>query len=422
MPFPRWYRLLTERSNADRSGSIRWAVLAIGVLAVAGYFFRDAILGTPVETAKVARGDIVQTVVASGRVATPQRASISAVITERVASIPVQEGQSVRRGDALIVLDDADERAGMAQAQAAVAQAEARIRQIREVGLPAAQQSSAQAQANLDQARQQFDRAQNLKAQGFVSQAALDDARRNLDVAQSQLESARLQVASNQPTGSESLVAQTALAQARAAVGAAQARLDQMIIHAPVDGILIGRNVEPGDVVQPGKELMALAPSGETQIVVQIDEKNLAQLRVGQKALGSADAYPHERFVAELFYINPGIDALRGSVEVKLRIPAPPPYLRQDMTASVDIEVGRHDGVLVIPSGAVFDAAGAQPWVLTVVGLRAEKRPVKLGYKGEGRVEVEDGLVAGDSVVAAAGAGVVPGQRVRAVAAPNSGS
>ena len=92
------------------------------------------------------------------------------------------------------------------------------------------------------------------------------------------------------------------------------------------------------------------------------------------------------------------------------------------MTASVDIEVGRHDDVLVIPSGAVFDAAGAQPWVLTVVGLRAQKRPVKLGYKGEGRVEVMDGLAAGDSVVAAAGAGVVPGQRVRAVAAPNSGS
>jgi HlyD family secretion protein len=67
------------------------------------------------------------------------------------------------------------------------------------------------------------------------------------------------------------------------------------VILAPADGVLIGRNVEPGDVVQPGKELMTLAPSGETQILVQVDEKNLAQLRLGQKAIASADAYPREQ-------------------------------------------------------------------------------------------------------------------------------
>ncbi len=400
----------------------RRAFLAAIVLAAAVYFFRDAVLGTPVETVSAERGDIVQTVVASGRVMTPQRVSVGAVVTERVARIPVEEGQSVKRGDTLVVLDDSDERAAIAQAQAAVAQAEARIRQIREVGLPAAGQGLAQAQANLVQAQQQFDRAQDLKAKGFVSQSALDDAKRNRDVAQSQLESARLQVASNRPTGSDYLVAQTALAQARAAVGAAQARLDQTIIHAPVDGTLIGRNVEPGDVVQPGKELMLLAPAGETQIIVEIDEKNLSQLKLGQKAVASADAYPQQRFDAELFYINPGIDALRGAVEVKLRVPAPPGYLRQDMTASVDIEVGQHRNVVNIPSGAVFDAAGPQPWVLAIEGHHAVKRPVKLGLKGEGRVEVVAGLAAGDNLVAAAGAGILPGKRVRAATAARSGS
>lgn len=422
MPVPRWFTFVTDRLHATRGPWPGRVVLVAVVLAVAGYVFRDAVLGKPVEMVPAVRGDIVQTVVASGRVMTPQRASVSAVITERVVRIPVEEGQGVKRGDALVVLDDSDERAAIAQAQAAVAQAEARIRQIREVGLPAALQGQAQAQANLVQAQQQFSRAQDLKMKGFVSQAALDDAKHNLDVAQSQLEAARLAVDSNRPTGSDFLVAQTALAQARAAVGAAQARLDQTVIRAPVDGILISRNVEPGDVVQPGKELMALAPVGETQIVVQIDEKNLSQLGLGQSALGSVDAYPHERFPAELFYINPGIDSLRGSVEVKLRIPAPPSYLRQDMTASVDIEVGRHNNVLVIPSGAVFDAAGAQPWVLAIEGHRAVKRPVKLGFKGEGRVEVVDGLAAGDTVVAAAGTGVAPGQRVREGAAAGHGS
>ena len=68
---------------------------------------------------EVVRGDLVQTVVASGRVTTPQRVSVGAVVTERVARIPVDEGQTVRRGDVLIELDDRDERAAVAQAEAA---------------------------------------------------------------------------------------------------------------------------------------------------------------------------------------------------------------------------------------------------------------------------------------------------------------
>jgi len=410
---PSGFPSLPKRFDALRGPWASRILLAAVVLGVAGYFFRDALLGTPVATSVVMRGDIVQTVVASGRVMSPQRISVSAVSTDRVVRIPVEEGQDVKRGGVLIELDDADERAAVAQARAAVAQAEARIRQIGEVALPGARQSLVGAQANMVLARQQFDRAQDLKAKGFVSAAALDDAKRNLDVAQSQLESARLSVGTYGPAGSDFVVAQTALAQARAAVEAAQARLDQSVIRAPADGTLIGRNVEPGDVVQPGKELMVLAPAGETQVVVQIDEKNLSQLRLGQSALGSADAYPHERFAAELVYVNPGIDALRGSVEVKLR---------QDMTVSVDIEVGRHANVLVIPSGAVFDAAGTKPWVLAMEGGRAVKRPVTLGLKGSGSVEVVAGLAAGESVVAAAGAGVLPGQRVRAISEASGGS
>jgi HlyD family secretion protein len=422
MPMPRGFPSLPDRFGALRSPWVKRILLAAVVLGVGGYVFRDALLGTPVVTAVVARGDIVQTVVASGRVMTPQRVSLSAVYTDRVVRIPVEEGQRVKRGDVLVVLDDADERAALAQARAAVAQAEARIRQVGEVALPGARQALALAQANLLLAQQQFDRAQDLKAKGFVSQAALDDARRNLDVARSQLESARIAVSSNGPAGSDYLVAQTALAQARATVEAAQARLDQSTLRAPVDGTLIGRSVEPGDVVQPGKELMVLAPSGETQVVVQIDEKNLAQLRVGQSAWGSADAYPRERFLAELVYINPGIDALRGSVEVKLRVSNPPAYLRQDMTASIDIEVGRHADVLVVPSGAIFDSATTKPWVLLVEGRRAVKRPVTLGLKGSGSVEVVAGLAAGETVVAAAGPGVLPGQRIRPEAYVSGGS
>jgi HlyD family secretion protein len=408
---------MADHSISPRGRWIKRGLLIALALAVAGFLLRNLILGKPVEIQQAVRSDLVQTVVASGRIITPQRASVGVVITGRVARIPVEQGQSVKSGDVLIVLDDEDERAAVAQARGAVAQAEARLRQLREVSLPAAEQALVQAQANLTQARQQYERAKELKAKGFVSQAALDDAQRNLDVAESQLRAAKLQVATNRPSGSDFALAQTALAQARANLGVAQAKLDQTVILAPVDGTLIARSVEPGNVVQAGKELMALAPEGETQVVVQIDEKNLAQLRIGQHALASADAFPKERFEAVLVYINPGIDALRGSVEVKLRVPKPPAYLRQDMTVSVDIEVARRAGTVVVPADTVRDAGSAQPWVLAVDGGRAVRRAVKLGLKGDGRVEVLEGVAPGDRLISASQAMVGSGQRVRAVAA-----
>jgi HlyD family secretion protein len=407
----------TDNQASPGRRRLKSALIGVLVLAAVGFASRNLIFGKPVEAYEATRGDLVQTVVASGRIMTPQRVSIGAVITERVARIPVEEGQKVHRGEVLIELDDTDERAALAQAQASVAQAEAKLRQLREVALPAAEQGLAQAQANSLQARQAYDRTKTLQERGFIGQSQLDDARRNLDVAASQLRAAQLQVETNGPAGSDFALAQTALEQARANLRAAQAKLAQTVIHAPVDGVLIARSVEAGNVVQAGKELMLLAPAGETQVVVEIDERNLAQLALGQKALGSADAFPGQRFAAELVYINPGIDALRGSVEVKLKVANPPAFLRQDMTASVDIDVAHRADTVIVPTETVRDATGREPWVLAIRGWRAVRQPVKLGLRGDNRIEVLEGVEPGDDLIPATNGLVKAGQRVRGVVA-----
>jgi HlyD family secretion protein len=395
----------------------RWAsrvALGAALAAVVIFAARNLILGQPVNARVAVRGELLQTVVASGRIITPQRVSVGAVITERVVRIPVDEGQTVRRDDVLIVLDARDERAALEQARASVAQSEARLRQLREVALPAAEQTLVQAQATALNARQQFERTKTLRDKGFIVQSQLDDARRALDIAESQLRAARLQVETNGPSGSDYAMALRSLDQSRANLMAAQVKLEQTTIRAPVDGVLIARQVEAGDVVQPGKALMVLAPAGETQVDVMIDERQLSRLAVGQKALGSADAFPGERFPAELFYINPGIDPLRGTVEVKLRVPNPPAYLRQDMTVSVDIEVARKDDALVVPTETIREASGARPWVLVIRRSRAVVQPVKLGLRGDVRTEILQGVEAGDELIPATNAAIKPGQRVRA--------
>ena len=400
-------------SDARKRWLIRVLALA-GVLVVGGFASRNLILGQPVDVYTAVSSELTQTVVATGRVVTPQRVLVAAEATGRVARIPVIEGQAVRRGQPLVELEDADERASVAQAGAAVMQAEARIRQINELASPAAVQGLAQALANAEQARKQLERVRDLQAQGFVGMAQLDDARRNLDVAVSQVAAARLQVATNKPNGSDSALAQAALAQARASLLLAQAKLDQDRVSAPADGTLITRSVEVGDIVQPGKELMQFAASGETQLVVQIDEKNLARLVLGQKALASADAFPRQRFMAELVYINPGVDATSGSVEVKLRVADPPAYLRQDMTVSVDIEVARRASALVIPTDAVHDLNGSAPWVLALRDGHAVRQTIRLGLVGDGRLEVLAGLADGDAVIPLANLNIAAGQRLRA--------
>jgi HlyD family secretion protein len=298
--------------------------------------------------------------------------------------------------------------------KAAVAQAEARLTQMRTQTLPTARQALERARLNADNKRKQLERARELTPKGYLSQSDLDDAELALQLAQSDLKTAQLQVAASEPGGSDYVLAEATLNQARANLSAAASKLNYSRIEAPLKGVLIARNVERGDVVQPGKALMVLSPAGDTQLVVQVDEKNLRFLRVGEPAIASADAYPDRKFAATVAYINPAIDADRGSVEVKLNVPTMPAFLAQDMTVSVDIEVARRANALVLAAEAVHENGGETPWVMKVAGGRSRRQPVKLGARGVGRVEILQGLQAGDEAIPTSVSGIADGQRVRA--------
>ncbi|MBC7502096.1 MAG: efflux RND transporter periplasmic adaptor subunit [Herminiimonas sp.] len=382
------------------------------------YLLRNTLLGTPVTVYTATSAELLQTVVASGRIISPQRVTVALQGSGRVLRVAVAEGQAVERGQLLIELDNSEARASLAQASAAVKQAQARMQQLGELSQPVAAQTLAQAQAIALQTHKALERSRNLFAQGFVSQAAVDDALRADQIALSQVASAQAQVRTSAPSGSDAALAKAALAQALAGEELARVKLAQGQVVAPSSGVLISRSVEVGDIVQPGKALMVFAASGQTQISIQIDEKNLSKIAVGQKAYGSADAFASQRFDAVVAYINPGVDATRGSVEVKLNVANSPAYLRQDMTVSVDIETARRNAAVVIPANAVEDVASEKPWVLVVRGNRAIKQFVKLGLRGDTRIEVVDGIAAGEGVVPVSKVGVKAGQRVRAHVIP----
>ena len=390
----------------------RRLALLLGGLALAAFAYLG-LRGERVEVARVERGEMRQAVVASGRVRTPERIEVAAQITGRITQVAVREGDSVAAGDVLIRFDAAEWQAGATQARAALAQAESRLRQIGEAGLPLAEQNLRQAEATLRQAERTYQRVGELVAKGFYSPAQLDDAQRARDVAASQLQTARIQVANNRSDGIEVKLARSALEQARAALAVAEAKLGYGTLSSPVAARVLTRNVEPGHTAQPGKLLLTLAPSGETELSAQIDEKNLALLALGQQALVSADAYPGERFAAQLIYIAPAIDPQRGSVEIRLGVAQPPAYLRHEMTVSIDIETGNRGDTLSIPCDSVRDI-DRNPWVMGVREGRTVRQSVKLGLRGAGRCEIVDGLNADDAVLAAANP-IGEGRRVVAV-------
>lgn len=401
---------------ADRSarghGRLKWAIIALLVVTLAAWLGRDRWLGPEVAQVTLTPTELIRTLVVSGRVETPQRVAIGSQVTATVAAVPVREGQAVQSGQILVQLEAAEARAALEQARAGVVAAEARLVQLRELALPAAQQGVRQAEVNQQNAQRQFERIERLRRDNFVGQAQLDDARRALDLADSQVRSARLQAASNAGQGADVRLAEAALAQARAAVQSAEARLAYTTVRAPVAGVLISRAVERGDVVQPGKVLMQLSPAGAARLVAQIDEKNLAVLAIGQVTTASADAFPAQRFPATLAYINPGVDAQRGAVQVKFDVPQPPAFLRQDMTVSIEVEVGRRPGALVVPDEALHVSADGKDAVFVVSDGRARERVVRTGVRQGGKVEIVEGLESGVTVTL--GGKLRDGQPVRA--------
>jgi HlyD family secretion protein len=391
---------------------IWWLVLALAAAGAVLWFGQRA---RQVDIVTVERGPIVQSVVATGRVATPAQVAISSQATARIESILVREGDRVRAGQLLAQLRSDEALAALESARAALLEAQGRQRQLETVQRPVAQQQLAQAQSSADALERERVRLLDLVGRGYISQSRADDAQRLADSARAALESARAQARALAPDGIETELARVRMSQARANLASATARLDTLRLTAPADGVVLTRSAETGDTAQAGRVLLVLAQSGSTRIIAPVDEKNLRWLSVGQQATALADAFPGEAFPARLSWIAPSVDLQRGTVEVWLEVAKPPAWLRPDMTVSVEMVVARRDSALRLPAWLLREADVASPAnasVMVVSNGRARRQPVSLGMRGIGVVEVREGLSEGDSVITPE-SGAIDGERVR---------
>lgn len=386
-------------------------VVLLCVVAVGTLLGVRRVRGVTIDVIPVQPQALVQTIIATGRIMSPARVNIGSVITGRVARVLVEEGDHVEADQVLIELENEELTAALRQAEANEHQARVRVATVKEVGLATAVETLAQARATLDWSEREFRRRQDLLAEGILSRARFEEAERAYLVAKSQYEAAQTQVQAQRQSGAQAREAAARLSEAGAARELAAAKLAQTQLRASAASIVLTRQVEPGDIVQPGKTLLTLATIGETRIIAQIDEKNLPHLKVGETALASADAFPGVKFAAELYYLAPSVDAERGTVEARLRVFDPPAHLRADMTLTVEIRAAHKEQTFIVPSEAVRETANGTPMLLTVQNGEVISQPVTLGMQAGGKVEILHGVQAGSLVVM--NAVVTPGARVR---------
>lgn len=267
-------------------------------------------------------------------------------VSGRITQLNFRDGERVRKGQLLVQFDDQ---------------------------LPLAQVKQSQAELSIAQANHK--RNQELLAQNFISQRSLDESAANLEVAQAKL----------------------ALAQATAM---------RLKIVAPFDGIAGIRNVNVGDYLKDGTDIVNLEDIDTVYVDYRLPERFQTQLRPGQKAVVELDALPGRKFEARVQAVDPLIDANGRSIGVRASIVNQKLLLRPGMFARVTTVFGVREKARVIPEEAIVPQGGKQ-YVITLVpgaekdSLVSQRVEVKVGIRRPGQVEILEGLKEGDTVVTA---------------------
>lgn len=315
---------------------------------------------------------------ATGTLHAKENATLSAQVMGSVRQVLVHEGDVVRAGQTLLVLDDASSRAALAQAQASVLVAEQ-------------QQQAAQSEAALGQST--LARYRQLQLQRSVSPQEMDEVARRAEGASARVSAMQAQVEAT-----------------KAQVAGARATLGYTRIRAPFAGVITARMVDPGAMAAPGLPLLQMEGAGPLQMQVSVDESSIAKVQRGMKIAVHVDGAPEAASTGIVREILPAADPASHSFTVKIDLPASK-LLKAGMYGSAAIETGRHAAVLVPASACV--QRGSLQYVYALDGNNAAQlRAVTLGAHHGAMVEVLSGLSPHERLVDAPGDRDLSGKRI----------
>jgi HlyD family secretion protein len=397
-----------SKNKKRRRRIIYICVAVFGVLVLAGAVIAATRGGTkidPSKLAKVEKGDLAKSVVATGKVEPITKVEIKAKASGIVKRLYVDAGDRVKKGQLLAELDKEEIEARVAQAKAQ---------------LEASQASAKGTEADLERAKvdaegvdvpmlkRAYDRAQGMAKEGVVSASALDDAQKNYELALNKQNVAKAQL----------LVLKAKIGQAQAQVLQDHANLQQLeeqlgytTITSPIDGIILSRDVEVGDAVSSilvlgssATLVMTLGDTSEVYVKGKVDESDIGKVYMSQPARIKVESFKDKTFNGKVTKISPmGVEKDNVTTfEVRVSINNPGGELKAAMTANAEIILEEHKNVLQIPEGSIlYDKdKKASVEIPDEKGKEGKRKvAVNIGISNGAKTELLSGLKEGDQVV-----------------------
>jgi membrane fusion protein (multidrug efflux system) len=310
----------------------------------------------PVEAAKVVAAPLSEQVTAVGTLLSNEAVTVSSEIPGRLKEIHFQEGQPVEKGAPLFTLDDSVYQAQLADAA-----------------------------AKLKLAEQTHKRTSTLFTNKYATAQSADESASNLAVSTAAVELARVQ-------------------------------LEKAHIVAPFSGIVGLRHVSVGEYITAGQALVNLEAIDPVKADFRVPEKFLPAIQVGQTIRIKVDAFPDDSFEGKVYAIDPRLDVAGRSLLVRALVPNPDRRLRPGLFARVTVLLQLKEDALTVPEQAIVPQGDSQ-FVFKIVGGKVQFTKVVIGTRREGRVEIIEGLAAGDQVVTAGQLKIRDGSAVSVVGA-----
>lgn len=377
------------------------ALIVVGLVAAT----RGGTKVDPSRLAKVEKGDLAKSVVATGKIEPITKVEVKSKASGIVKKLFVDYGQQVKQGQVLAELDKEEILAQVNQEKASLQAAEAASRAA-DADL---QRAKVDAEGpDVPMLKRAYQRAQTMAKDGVVSPSALDDAQKNYDLAVNKQQLGQANVISARAKLSQ---AQAQVAQAKAELAQKEEEYQNSTIVSPIDGMVLSRDVEVGDAVSSilvlgsaATLVMTLGDTRQVYVKGKVDESDIGKVYLGQPARIKVESYKDRTFYGKVTKISPmGVEKDNVTTfEVRISIDNAKGELKSQMTANAEIIQDEHKSVLIVPEGALIydkdrNASVETPDPSAKGGKR--KVAVKVGISNGSKTELLTGLQEGQQVV-----------------------
>ena len=398
-------------ANGKHNKKKRWIILTVVAVAVVALVIvavaatRGGTKIDPTKLAKVEKGDLAKSVVATGKVTPITKVEIKSKASGIVKKLYVDAGDKVHTGQVLAELDREEIQAEVSSSRAQLLSSEANLKGA-EADLTRAKVDAEG--VDIPTLQRAYERAQQMARDGVVSASTLDDAQRAYEMAVNKRDVARAQYTVNKAKVAQ---AQADVEKNRATLNQLEEQLSYTTITSPIDGVVLSRDVEIGDAVSSilvlgsGATLvMTLGDISEVYVKGKVDESDIGKVYLGQPARIRVETFKDKTFTGKVTKISPmGVEKDNVTTfEVRVSINNPGGELKAEMTANAEILLDEHKNVLMIPEGAIMydkdkKASVDIPEPKAKDGMK--KIAVNIGISNGAKTEVLSGLKEGQEVV-----------------------